>query len=111
MTDSESAVTIFTDGACSHNPGPGGWAALLILRDTVRFISGYESHTTNNRMELSAAISALRTLKWRSDADVHTDSKYLQDGIKFWIHKWKRNNWRNASNKPVLNQDLWMALS
>jgi ribonuclease HI len=111
MDDWESAITIFTDGACSYNPGPGGWAALLILRNTARFISGYESHTTNNRMELLAAISALKTLQRRSTANIHTDSLYLRDGINRWIHRWKKNNWRSSSNKPVVNQDLWTELS
>lgn len=111
MDDLELAVTIFTDGACSHNPGPGGWAALLILYDTARFISGYKSYTTNNRMELFAAIAALKTLKRSTEVKVHTDSRYLRDGIERWIYNWKRNNWKNASGKPVLNQDLWIDLS
>ncbi len=110
MDGSESVVTIFTDGACSYNPGPGGWAALLILRNSARFISGYESHTTNNKMELNAAIAALKTLKRSAEANIHTDSRYLQDGIKHWIHNWTKNNWRNASGKPVVSQDLWMTL-
>ena len=110
MELSDSIVTIFTDGACSHNPGPGGWAALLILRGTVRFISGYERHTTNNRMELFAAIAALKTLTRSTEADVHTDSKYLQDGITRWIRGWIKNDWKTASKKPVLNQDLWIEL-
>jgi ribonuclease HI len=110
MDELESAVTIFTDGACSRNPGPGGWAALLILRDTVRFISGFDPRTTNNRMELFAAISALKALKRQSVANIYTDSRYVQEGIKFWIHRWKRNDWRNASNRPVVNRDLWVEL-
>jgi ribonuclease HI len=110
MDYSESIVTIFTDGACLNNPGPGGWAALLILRDTARFISGYEPHTTNNRMELFAAIAALKTLRRSAAANIYTDSKYLQDGISRWIHSWIQNKWRTKSNKPVLNQDLWVDL-
>jgi ribonuclease HI len=110
MDDLDSVVTIFTDGACSFNPGPGGWAALLILRNTARFISGYEPQTTNNRMELFGAIAALRTLTRRSSAIVHTDSTYLRDGIERWVHGWKRNNWLTASRKPVANQDLWKDL-
>jgi ribonuclease HI len=111
MNDIETAVTIFTDGACSRNPGPGGWAVLLILNDAARFISGYEKNTTNNRMELYAAISALKILKRSAIADIHTDSLYLKDGISRWIHAWQRNNWKTANNKPVLNRDLWIELS
>src|ERR1700741_703030 len=110
MEISDSVVTIFTDGACSHNPGPGGWAALLIFRGTARFISGYERHTTNNRMELRAAIGALTTLTKSAEANVHTDSKYLQDGISRWIRGWIKNKWKTSGNKPVLNQDLWLEL-
>jgi ribonuclease HI len=107
----DSAVTIFTDGACSHNPGPGAWATLLIKHDTARFIVGYESHTTNNRMELSAALGGLKALHRSTVANIHTDSKYLQQGITSWIHAWERNNWKTAAKKPVINQDLWKALS
>jgi ribonuclease HI len=110
MVDLQSMVNIFTDGACSRNPGPGGWAALLLLRNTARYVSGYERHTTNNRMELFAAISALNTLTRHSEVKIHTDSRYLRDGIDSWVHEWKRNNWLTASKKPVLNQDLWTEL-
>lgn len=110
MTDLLSTVNIFTDGACSHNPGPGGWAALLISRDTARFISGYQPETTNNRMELLAAISALKALARSTRVTIHTDSRYLADGIERWVHSWRRNNWLTASNKPVVSKDLWMEL-
>jgi ribonuclease HI len=111
MDKSEPVVTIFTDGACSGNPGPGGWAALLMLRDTARFISGYEPRTTNNRMELLAAIAGLKVLTRSTAAAVHTDSKYLRDGIERWIHSWRQNNWLTYNKKPVVSQDLWIELS
>jgi ribonuclease HI len=110
MENSNSIVTIFTDGACSRNPGPGGWAALLSMRDRARFISGYDPHTTNNKMELLAAIAALKTLTKRAAADVYTDSRYVQDGINIWVHNWKRNNWKTSAKKPVLNRELWLEL-
>ena len=104
-------VDIYTDGACSGNPGPGGWAALLIFGPHEREVSGYEPRTTNNRMELRAAVEALTTLKEPCDVTIHTDSAYMQrafaDG---WIDKWQRNGWKTASKKPVENQDLWMQL-
>jgi ribonuclease HI len=105
-----SVVTIYTDGGASPNPGPGAWAALLMYRDTARFISGFDAHTTNNRMELLAAISALKALNRTTVAEVFTDSKYLQDGISKWVHAWEQRNWRTADKKPVLNRDLWMEL-
>jgi ribonuclease HI len=105
-----SVVTIYTDGGASPNPGPGAWAALLMYRDQARFISGFEPHTTNNRMELLAAISGLSALNRATAADVFTDSKYLQDGISKWVHMWEQRNWRTADKKPVLNRDLWMQL-
>jgi ribonuclease HI len=105
-----SVVTIYTDGGASPNPGPGAWAALLMLRDSARFVSGFVPHTTNNRMELLAAISGLRSLNRSTAAEVYTDSRYLQDGINKWVHMWEQRNWRTADKKPVLNQDLWKEL-
>ncbi len=103
-------IEIFTDGACRGNPGPGGWAALLRTGDKEREISGGEVHTTNNRMELRAAIEALNALKRRCRVEIHTDSNYVRDGITKWIHGWKRNGWRTADRKPVKNADLWQEL-
>ncbi len=103
-------VEIFTDGACSGNPGPGGWGAILRYKGREREISGGESETTNNRMELMAAIAALEALKRTSRARLHTDSTYLKDGITKWIHAWKRRGWKTADKKPVKNQDLWQRL-
>jgi ribonuclease HI len=107
---SEQRVVIYTDGACSGNPGPGGWGAILALGDHVKELKGGEPHTTNNRMELMGAIAALEALKRPCVVDLHTDSKYLQDGIMKWIHGWKRNGWRTADKKPVKNIDLWQRL-
>ena len=107
---SEQRVTIHTDGACSGNPGPGGWGAILAFGDHERELKGGEPHTTNNRMELMAAISALEALKRSCTVDLHTDSEYLRNGITTWIHNWKRNGWKTAAKKPVVNQDLWMEL-
>lgn len=104
------AVEIFTDGACRGNPGPGGWAALLRTGDKEREISGGEALTTNNRMELRAAIEGLNALKKPCRVELHTDSNYVRDGITKWIHGWKRNGWRTADKKPVKNADLWEAL-
>ena len=103
-------VEIFTDGACSGNPGPGGWGAILRWRGLERELSGAEPATTNNRMELMAAISALEALKSPSDVDLYTDSNYLRGGITTWIKGWKRNGWRTADKKPVKHEDLWRAL-
>lgn len=103
-------VVIYTDGACAGNPGPGGWGAILIWNDHRREISGGEPGTTNNRMELMAAISALETLKDRSEVELHTDSEYVQKGISTWIHGWKRKNWRTAAGPPVKNVELWKRL-
>jgi ribonuclease HI len=103
-------VIIHTDGACSGNPGPGGWGAILSFGDTEKELHGGEPHTTNNRMELMAAISALEALKRPCTVDLHTDSKYVQQGISAWIHGWKRNGWRTAEKKPVKNADLWQRL-
>jgi len=101
---------IYTDGACSGNPGPGGWGALLLFGEHERELKGGERNTTNNRMELTAAIAALETLKRACKVQLHTDSTYLRDGMTCWIHNWKRNGWRTAANKPVKNLDLWQRL-
>ncbi|MES1989739.1 MAG: ribonuclease HI [Pseudomonadota bacterium] len=103
-------VEIYTDGACSGNPGPGGWGALLTYKGTEKEIYDGEVLTTNNRMELFAAIAALETLKRPTKVKLHTDSTYLRDGITKWIHNWKRNGWRTADKKPVKNADLWQRL-
>jgi len=104
-------VDIFSDGACSGNPGPGGWGALLRYRGHERELSGFESATTNNRMELMAAIAALEALTRPCRVRLHTDSRYVRDGITTWIHDWKRRNWRTADKKPVKNLDLWRRLA
>ena len=105
-----TAVDIFTDGACSGNPGPGGWGALLRYGGTEREICGGEDATTNNRMELLAAIRAIEALKRPSTVRLHTDSTYLRDGITRWIEGWKANGWKTAAKKPVKNVDLWQRL-
>ncbi|MEJ1157776.1 ribonuclease HI [Prosthecomicrobium sp. N25] len=106
----EDRVEIYTDGACSGNPGPGGWGAILRFRGAEKELKGGEADTTNNRMEMMAAISALEALKRPCKADVYTDSAYLRGGITGWIHGWKRNGWRTADKKPVKNADLWQRL-
>lgn len=103
-------ATVFTDGACSGNPGPGGWAAVILEGERRREISGYEPDTTNNRMELSAAIEALEALPEAVAVDLHTDSQYLRNGMSAWLARWKRNGWRTADRKPVKNEDLWRRL-
>ncbi|MEL6300859.1 MAG: ribonuclease HI [Pseudomonadota bacterium] len=103
-------VTIYTDGACRGNPGPGGWGALLRYGDNEREIKGGELETTNNRMELTAAIEALRALRRRCVVDLYTDSTYVREGITKWLTNWKARGWKTAAKKPVKNQDLWMAL-
>ena len=110
MSTSPSSVEIYTDGACSGNPGPGGWGAILIWGDHRKEIKGGEAETTNNRMELMAAISALEALKKGVEADLYTDSAYVRNGITSWIHGWKRNGWRTADKKPVKNMELWQRL-
>jgi ribonuclease HI len=105
-----AAVVIYTDGACKGNPGPGGWGAVLQYNGRVREIFGGETHTTNNRMELTAAIQGLRALKVDCEVEVVTDSEYMKKGITTWIHGWKRKGWLTAAKKPVVNQDLWMEL-
>ena len=103
-------VEIFTDGACRGNPGPGGWAALLRLGEHEKLLSGADAHTTNNRMELMAAIEGLMALKRSSRVQLTTDSQYVRQGITQWIHNWKRNGWKTSQKKPVVNQDLWQRL-
>ncbi len=107
MTDS---VTIYTDGACSGNPGPGGWGAVLRFGENQRELNGGEAETTNNRMELTAAIESLNALKRPCSVDLYTDSVYVRDGITKWLHGWKRNGWKTAAKKPVKNVELWQAL-
>jgi ribonuclease HI len=113
MTDeraSRTHVTVHTDGACSGNPGPGGWGAILAWNDHERELKGGEAHTTNNRMELMAAIAALEALKRPCRVDLYTDSQYLRGGVTGWMDQWKRNGWRTADRKPVKNVDLWQRL-
>lgn len=103
-------VQIWTDGACSGNPGPGGWGALLRMGKNERELKGGEKVTTNNKMELMAAIEALNALKRHCKVDLHTDSQYVKGGITNWIHNWKKNGWKTAARKPVKNVELWQAL-
>ena len=103
-------VQIWTDGACSGNPGPGGWGALLRVGKNQKELKGGEEETTNNRMELTASIEALNALKRPCEVDLHTDSQYVKGGITSWIHNWKRNGWKTAAKKPVKNVDLWKQL-
>ncbi|MDJ0757929.1 MAG: ribonuclease HI [Woeseiaceae bacterium] len=104
------SVEIYTDGACRGNPGPGGWGALLIAGRHRKEMFGGEPDTTNNRMELTAVIEALNVLRGSRSVILHTDSKYVKDGIESWIENWKKRGWKTAAKKPVKNQDLWMAL-
>jgi ribonuclease HI len=103
-------VTVYTDGACSGNPGPGGWGAILIFGEHRKELCGGEQLTTNNRMELLGAIMALESLSRACAVDLHTDSQYLRNGVMQWIHGWKRNGWKTASKQPVKNDDLWKRL-
>lgn len=103
-------ITIYTDGACSGNPGPGGWGAILKYNDIQKELNGGAADTTNNRMELMAAISALQSLKEPCQVDLYTDSVYVRDGISKWIEGWKRNGWRTAAKAPVKNAELWQEL-
>ncbi len=105
-----ASVEIYTDGACRGNPGPGGWGALLVAGPHRKEMHGGERDTTNNRMELTAAIEALNALKRPSKIVLHTDSKYVMQGITEWMPNWKKRGWKTANKKPVKNQDLWMAL-
>ncbi|UOM34058.1 ribonuclease HI [Acuticoccus sp. I52.16.1] len=104
-------VVIYTDGACSGNPGPGGWGAILTYGAHEKELYGGEAHTTNNRMELTAAIKGLEALKRPTEVEIVTDSQYVRQGITQWLAKWKRNGWQTAEKKPVKNDDLWRELS
>ncbi len=106
----EQTVEMYTDGACSGNPGPGGWGVLLRFKGVEKELCGGEEETTNNRMELSAAIHGLRALTRPVKIDLYTDSTYVKDGITKWIHNWKKNGWKTAAKKPVKNADLWQQL-
>ncbi len=103
-------ISIYTDGACSGNPGKGGWGAVLIYNSTEKEISGYSENTTNNRMELQAAIESLSSLKSSCEVDLYTDSKYVQEGITKWIFNWQKNGWKNSQKDEVKNSDLWKQL-
>ena len=105
-----SRVTLYTDGACSGNPGPGGWGAVLLWGDRRRELNGGEAETTNNRMEMMAVIAALEALKRPCPVDIHTDSTYVMKGITEWLPGWKARGWKNAAKKPVANRDLWERL-
>ncbi|MBL4646099.1 MAG: ribonuclease HI [Hyphomicrobiales bacterium] len=107
---SDNKVIIYTDGACSGNPGPGGWGAILTSGDHSKELSGGDFDTTNNRMELMAAIESLKALKRPSIVELWTDSQYVKGGITTWIHGWKKNGWKTAARKPVKNVELWQAL-
>jgi len=102
-------IIIYTDGACSGNPGKGGWGAVLINEGNEIYLSGYDKMTTNNKMELTAAIEALKSIKIKSNIELYTDSQYVKNGISLWIVNWKKNGWKTASKKPVANKDLWIA--
>jgi ribonuclease HI len=108
--DAVDRVTVYTDGACSGNPGPGGWGALLVFGDARKVMKGGEPLTTNNRMELMAAIMALEALKRPCVVDLWTDSQYVRQGVTSWIHGWKKNGWKTADRKPVKNAELWQQL-
>ena len=107
---SKDHIDIYTDGACSGNPGPGGWGAILRWRDRELEIHGGERHTTNNRMEMQAVIEALDKIRQPRPIHIHTDSKYVMQGVTAWMPNWKRKQWRTAANKPVKNVDLWQQL-
>lgn len=108
--DTTAHVEIFTDGACSGNPGPGGWAAILRYRGVEKELTGYDASTTNNRMEMMAAIAGLEAVTRQCSVKLYTDSLYVRDGITKWIHSWKQKDWRTADKKPVKNVDLWQRL-
>ena len=110
MSTDHNIIDLFTDGACSGNPGPGGWGVILRWRSHEKELSGAEASTTNNRMELMAAIQGLEAIKRPARVRIHTDSNYLKDGITTWIHGWKMKGWRTADKKPVKNVDLWQRL-
>ena len=106
----KNKITIYTDGACSGNPGKGGWGAVLIYRDKQKHLSGSAILTTNNKMELTAAIEALKVVKKSNDIELYTDSQYVKNGINLWIINWKKNGWKTANKKEVANKDLWIEL-
>ena len=106
----KNKITIYTDGACSGNPGKGGWGAVLIYRDKQKHLSGSAILTTNNKMELTATIEALKAVKKSSDIELYTDSQYVKNGINLWIINWKKNGWKTANKKEVANKDLWIEL-
>lgn len=110
MTENNAVVDIYTDGACSGNPGPGGWGAILRHNEHEKELFGYDPATTNNRMEMTAVIEALRSLKRPTPVRIHTDSQYVQKGMTEWIHGWKRRGWKTAGKDPVKNEDLWRTL-
>jgi len=110
MNEENNTVVIHTDGACSGNPGPGGWGAILEFNGKTKELKGGMALTTNNQMELTAAIEALNALKRPCNVEIHTDSQYVKNGVTSWVHNWKRNGWRTADKKPVKNAELWQAL-
>lgn len=110
MSEENNTVVIHTDGACSGNPGPGGWGAILEFNGKTKELKGGMALTTNNQMELTAAIEALNALKRPCNVEIHTDSQYVKNGVTSWVHNWKRNGWRTADKKPVKNAELWQAL-
>ena len=108
--NNENIVNIWTDGACSGNPGPGGWGVLIKYKNSIKKLSGAEYNTTNNRMEMTAVIKALKYLDAGRTINLYTDSKYVKDGTTIWIHNWKKKNWKNSQKKDVKNKDLWVEL-
>ncbi len=106
----EEKVIIYTDGACSGNPGKGGWGAILMYKGNIKELSGYSEFTTNNKMELQAVIEALKAIKKDCEIEIFTDSKYVKDGITQWIANWKKNNWQNSKKEDVKNKELWVEL-
>jgi ribonuclease HI len=105
-----NTINIWTDGACSGNPGPGGWGALIKYAHSIKKLSGAENNTTNNRMEMTAVIKALKFIEAGQRIYLYTDSKYVKDGITTWIHSWKKNNWKNSKKQDVKNKDLWIEI-
>jgi len=110
MTVQKQEVTIYTDGACDPNPGPGGWGAIICIDKNEKTLSGHDEYTTNNRMEMTAAIEALRSLKKGAKVTLYTDSEYLKNGITKWLPNWIARDWKTSTRKPVKNQDLWKKL-
>ncbi len=110
MTSKLKEITIYTDGSCLNNPGNGGWGAILIYKKKEKEISGAQSNTTNNQMELKAVIEGLKSVKEKCKINLFTDSKYVQQGITTWIYNWQKNNWKSANRKPIKNKELWQEL-